>query len=90
MLLKDIQYSGQLKLLNSKIAVIGAGGIGCPLALYLAGAGIGTLGIFDEDRVDMTNLHRQIGHKTGSIRTLKTSSLKQTLLGLNPHINVIE
>jgi len=51
MLLKEISYKGQLKLLNSKVAVIGAGGVGCPLALYLAAAGVGTLGLFDSDVV---------------------------------------
>ena len=51
MLLKEISYSGQFKLMNAKIAVIGAGGVGCPLALYLAAAGVGTLGLFDSDAV---------------------------------------
>jgi molybdopterin/thiamine biosynthesis adenylyltransferase len=67
MLLKEISYAGQLKLVQRKVAIIGAGGIGCPLALYLAGAGIGTIGLFDADTVDVTNLHRQIGHKNRSI-----------------------
>lgn len=68
--------------------MIGCGGIGCPLALYLAGAGVGTLGLFDSDTVDVTNLHRQIGHKTESLGVPKTESLKNSLLQLNPHIKI--
>lgn len=67
---------------------MGAGGIGCPLALYLAGAGVGTIGLFDSDVVDMTNLHRQIGHKTSTLNISKTTSLKSTLLELNPNIRI--
>jgi adenylyltransferase/sulfurtransferase len=72
MLLPQIGYSGQLKLVEAKVAIIGAGGIGCPLALYLAGAGIGTIAIYDSDTVDLTNLHRQIGHRTSTIGKSKT------------------
>jgi molybdopterin/thiamine biosynthesis adenylyltransferase len=89
MLLKEISYTGQLKLVQSKVAIVGAGGIGCPLALYLAGAGIGTIGLFDSDIVDVTNLHRQIGHKDKNVGTDKTKSLKESLLSLNPNINVV-
>jgi adenylyltransferase/sulfurtransferase len=67
MLLKEIGYKGQLKICKAKVGVIGAGGIGCPVGLYLAAAGVGTLGIFEEDKVDLTNLHRQIAHTTSSI-----------------------
>ena len=72
MLLKEIQYEGQLKIMNTKIALVGSGGIGCPVGLYLAGAGVGTLGLFDSDSVDMTNLHRQIGHSTATLGKPKT------------------
>ena len=72
MLLKEISYDGQLKILNTKVAIIGSGGIGCPVALYLAGAGFGTIGLFDSDVVDITNLHRQIAHKTASVGFKKT------------------
>ena len=72
MLLKEIQYEGQLKIMNTKIALVGSGGIGCPVGLYLAGAGVGTLGLFDSDSVDMTNLHRQIGHSTATLGKTKT------------------
>jgi len=58
------------------------------LALYLAAAGVGTLGLFDSDSVDVTNLHRQIGHRTDRIGMEKTESLKQTLLAINPHITI--
>lgn len=88
MLLKQIKYEGQLKIQRMKIALIGAGGIGCPTALYLAGAGVGTLGLFDSDTVDVTNLHRQIGHSTKTLGVPKTTSLKSTLLNLNPHITI--
>jgi molybdopterin/thiamine biosynthesis adenylyltransferase len=88
MLLKEISYEGQLKIVQSKIAIIGAGGIGCPLALYLAAAGTGTIGLFDSDTVEITNLHRQVGHRTDRLGMPKTKSLKQTLLGINPHINI--
>jgi len=62
------------------VAIIGAGGIGCPLAIYLAGAGIGNIGLFDSDVVDLTNLHRQIGHKNDSVGIKKTASLKKSIL----------
>lgn len=88
MLLKEISYEGQVKIVKAKVALIGSGGIGCPLALYLAAAGIGTLGLFDSDSVDVTNLHRQIGHRTDRIGMDKTESLKRTLLDLNPHVNI--
>ena len=71
-----------------KIALIGSGGIGCPTGLYLAGAGVGTLGLFDSDNVDMTNLHRQVGHSTLTLGMSKTASLKKTLLNLNPNISI--
>lgn len=90
MLLPEIQYAGQVKICKSKVAVIGCGGIGCPLAMYLASAGIGTLGLFDSDKVELNNLHRQIGHKTSSVGKPKTQSLRQTILSLNPHANIKE
>jgi molybdopterin/thiamine biosynthesis adenylyltransferase len=88
MLLKEISYGGQLKIVKSKVALIGSGGIGCPLALYLAAAGVGTLGLFDSDTVDVTNLHRQIGHRTDRLGMEKTESLARTILGINPHISI--
>lgn len=58
--------------MKTKLALIGSGGIGCPLALYLAGAGVGTLGLFDSDTIEVTNLHRQIAHKNSSLGMKKT------------------
>ena len=86
----SLNHNGQLKIIKSKVAIIGSGGIGCPLALYLAGAGVGTIGLFDSDTVDVTNLHRQIGHNNASVGMKKTQSLKNTLLAFNPHINIIQ
>lgn len=90
MLLREIQYDGQLKLTKSRIAVIGCGGIGCPLAMYLAAAGVGTIGLFDSDKVEINNLHRQIGHSTRTLGMPKTQSLRQTILAINPSITVNE
>ena len=72
MLLKQISYQGQVKIVKTKVALIGSGGIGCPLALYLAAAGVGAIGLFDSDVVDVTNLHRQIGHRTDRVGMQKT------------------
>jgi adenylyltransferase/sulfurtransferase len=90
MLLKEIAYDGQSKIIKTKLAIIGAGGIGCPLAIYLAAAGLGTIGLFDSDKVDVTNLHRQIGHKTKTVGISKTVSLRNTLLDINPNITINE
>lgn len=80
--------SGQLKLRNSKVLVVGAGGLGCPALLYLVGAGIGRIGIIDDDTVDTSNLHRQVLHNTGKVGMLKCESAKQVLNALNPFVNV--
>ena len=72
MLLKEISYQGQTNIVKAKVALIGSGGIGCPLALYLAAAGVGVIGLFDSDVVDVTNLHRQIGHRTDRVGVEKT------------------
>jgi molybdopterin/thiamine biosynthesis adenylyltransferase len=87
-LLKEIGISGQKKLSESKVLVIGAGGLGSPAALYLAAAGIGTLGIADGDKVDLSNLQRQIIHTTDDIGKAKTESAKRALGALNPLINI--
>lgn len=80
---------GQIKLKNSKVLVIGAGGLGCPALAYLAGAGIGTIGIVDNDIVDSSNLHRQILHYTDKVGILKCESAKQYLNRINPNVDVI-
>ena len=89
LLLPEIGEKGQLKLLESKVLLLGAGGLGSPAALYLAAAGIGTLGIVDMDVVDASNLQRQILHSTDRIGDRKVDSAKKTLTALNPDVNVI-
>lgn len=88
-LLPEIGGEGQLKLLESRALVIGAGGLGSPVALYLAAAGVGTVGIVDFDRVDTSNLQRQILHRTGDIGRLKVDSARDTLTALNPDVKVV-
>ncbi|SCU93195.1 LAMI_0E13542g1_1 [Lachancea mirantina] len=79
---------GQLKLRNAKVLIIGAGGLGCPCLPYLAGAGIGHIGIVDNDVVDTSNLHRQVLHSSNSVGKLKCDSAKEFLQKLNPHVEV--
>ena len=88
-LLPEVGEAGQIKLLEAKVAIIGAGGLGSPAALYLAAAGVGTIGIVDHDAVDLSNLHRQILHKTEDIGRPKTESAADTLHGINPDVEVI-
>lgn len=87
--LKEVGGVGQNKLLASKILVVGAGGLGSPLLMYLAAAGVGTLGIVDDDVVSLSNLQRQIIHKTPNINEPKTTSAKETINSLNPDVNVV-
>ena len=82
----DIGINGQLKLQEAKVLVIGAGGLGSPVLLYLAGAGVGTLGIADHDTVDIHNLHRQILHRESSVDALKVYSARENLQQLNSAI----
>jgi adenylyltransferase/sulfurtransferase len=84
--LPEIGGTGQAKLLSSSVLVVGAGGLGSPLLLYLAAAGIGRLGIVDHDTVDFSNLHRQIAHPTSQVGVAKTESAKQSAGALNPEI----
>ncbi len=88
LLIPEVGEEGQVKLLNSKVLLIGAGGLGSPAAYYLAAAGVGTIGIIDNDVVDESNLQRQIIHNTKSIGRLKVESARDTILGLNPEIHV--
>lgn len=88
-IVKDIGVSGQIKLLKSKIIVIGVGGLGSSISLYLAAAGIGTLGIVDNDNVDITNLQRQIIHWTKDLNRQKVISAKEKIESLNPDVKVI-
>ena len=89
LLIPEVGEAGQQKLLDSKVLLIGAGGLGSPAAFYLASAGVGTLGIVDSDVVDLTNLQRQILHTTERIGESKVSSAKQTLEALNPDVKIV-
>ena len=89
LLIPEVGEAGQLKLLESRILLIGAGGLGSPNSLYLAAAGVGRLGIVDDDRVDESNLQRQIAHSTTKLGEWKAESAKQTIEGLNPDVEVI-
>ncbi|MDO8412338.1 MAG: HesA/MoeB/ThiF family protein, partial [Gallionellaceae bacterium] len=88
-LLPEIGIEGQQKLLRAHALIIGAGGLGCPAALFLAASGVGTLTICDGDTVDLTNLQRQILHRTSSIGLNKTASARATLAEINPDIHLI-
>lgn len=87
-MLPQIEYAGQEKLTQSHALIIGAGGLGAPVAMYLAAAGVGTLTISDFDNVDMTNLQRQIIHTTASVGQNKARSAQATIANLNPGVNV--
>ena len=89
-LLPEVGVDGQLKLLNSKVLLLGAGGLGAPTALYLAAAGVGTLGIVDDDEVDESNLQRQVIHNTERVGMPKTESARKTIEALNPDVKVVE
>jgi molybdopterin/thiamine biosynthesis adenylyltransferase/rhodanese-related sulfurtransferase len=89
-LLPEVGVEGQLKLLNSKVLLVGAGGLGSPAALYLAAAGIGTLGLVDDDEVEASNLQRQVIHSTDRVGTPKTQSARIAIEGLNPDVEVVE
>src|SRR5947207_5026179 len=88
LLVPEVGVEGQLKLLNAKVLLVGAGGLGSPAALYLAAAGVGTLGIVDDDVVDLTNLQRQVIHNTERIGEPKVESAKKTIEALNPDVEV--
>lgn len=88
-LLPEIGGDGQQRLKNARVLVIGAGGLGAPVLQYLAAAGIGTIGIIDDDRVSLSNLQRQVIHDTGTVGELKTLSARQTMARLNPHVRVV-
>ena len=87
-ILKEIGVKGQKKLLNAKVLIIGAGGLGSPAALYLAAAGVGTIGIADADVVDLSNLQRQVIHTTANIGKAKVESAKEAMEAINPDVKV--
>jgi len=90
LLIPEVGEEGQLKLLDSRVLLIGAGGLGSPASLYLAAAGVGTLGIVDADVVDETNLQRQIVHSTARLGEPKVRSAAETIEALNPDVNVVQ
>ncbi len=87
--LPEVGTEGQKELLNARVLVVGAGGLGSPAAMYLAAGGVGTIGIVDNDRVDLTNLQRQILHNVGTVGHRKVLSARDTIGGLNPDVTVI-
>lgn len=88
-ILKEVGGKGQEKLINAKVLIIGAGGLGAPAAMYLAAAGIGTIGIVDFDKVDLTNLQRQIIHFTKDVGREKVISASEKMTAINPDVKVI-
>jgi molybdopterin/thiamine biosynthesis adenylyltransferase/rhodanese-related sulfurtransferase len=88
LLLPEVGAEGQQKLLDAKVLLLGAGGLGSPAALYLAAAGVGTLGIVDNDVVDVSNLQRQVIHSTDRVGVSKVDSAEETINGLNPDVKV--
>lgn len=87
-MLKEVGGKGQKKLFDGKVMIIGAGGLGSPIALYLAAAGVGTIGIADADCVDLSNLQRQIAHHTKDIGAPKVESAKEKMVAMNPDVTV--
>jgi len=88
-LLKEVGKNGQVRLMEAKVLLVGAGGLGCPAGLYLAAAGVGTLGIIDSDEVDLSNLQRQILHSTYDVGRPKTESAKDAISLINPDVKVV-
>src|SRR5437763_11083796 len=89
LILPEVGLSGQKKICSSSVLCIGAGGLGSPIALYLAAAGVGKLGILDFDAVEFSNLQRQIIHSTGDVGRPKTESARESIQGINPHVEVV-
>jgi len=90
LLMPEIGTDGQQKLLDARVLLLGAGGLGSPTALYLAAAGVGTLGIVDDDDVDLSNLQRQVIHNNDRIGIAKVDSAEETIRALNPDVNVVK
>jgi len=89
LLLPEVGEEGQIKLLKTKVFMVGAGGLGSPVGYYLSAAGVGTIGIVDDDEVDLSNLQRQIAHNTKTIGKPKVESAKNTFESLNPDVHII-
>src|SRR4051795_8415345 len=88
LILPEVGMEGQLKLKQAKVLMVGAGGLGAPLGLYLAAAGVGRIGLVDFDVVDFTNLQRQVIHGTKDVGRKKLDSAAETMLDINPHIQI--
>ena len=88
-ILKDVGVKGQKKIRNAKVLVVGTGGLGAPAAMYLAAAGVGTLGLVDFDVVELSNLQRQIIHSTADVGKLKVQSGRETIAAMNPDVRVV-
>lgn len=86
--MREVGGPGQLKLKAARVLVVGAGGLGAPALMYLAAAGVGTLGVIDDDIVSLTNLQRQVIHATADIGRAKTDSAREAIAGINPHVSV--
>ena len=89
LILDEVGEEGQAKLRKARVLVVGAGGLGSPALLYLAAAGVGTLGIVDDDKVDLTNLQRQVVHATDTVGWAKVDSAARTVGAINPHVTVV-
>ncbi|MGN0330262.1 MAG: HesA/MoeB/ThiF family protein [Kineothrix sp.] len=87
-ILKEVGVKGQKKLLNGRVLILGAGGLGAPAAMYLAAAGVGTIGIADADEVDLSNLQRQVIHTTKDVGKAKVKSAAETMQAINPDVKV--
>lgn len=90
LVLKEVGGVGQQRLLRSRVLVVGAGGLGSPLLLYLAAAGVGTLGIIDDDAVALSNLQRQVAHTTSRLGVMKTKSAAEAVAAINPDVRIVE
>jgi len=88
-ILSEVGGKGQKKIAQARVLIVGAGGLGAPAALYLAAAGVGTLGLVDGDTVDLSNLHRQVIHHTDDLDRLKVESARQKIAALNPDVRVV-
>ena len=88
-ILRDIGIEGQEKIMHGKVLIIGVGGLGSPIALYLASAGVGTIGLVDGDNVELSNLQRQIIHFTPDINKSKVDSAKEKIILINPSVKVV-
>jgi len=88
-ILPEVGGKGQAKIAKAKVFIVGAGGLGCPVGYYLTAAGVGTIGIIDNDTVELSNLQRQIAHNVNTIGMAKVESAKKTFGALNPDVNIV-